>query len=75
VLFAGFRCVAGRAHASLLTRESPFPAEPSQSTFGDFHFVELVAELCLFRIELHEPLGNALLLQPDLVQYSHYTYP
>jgi len=26
-------------------------------------------------IELHEPLGSALLLQPDLVQYSHYTYP
>src|SRR5271166_549279 len=48
-----------------------FSAESFESTFGDFQLVELIIQPCSFRIEPHEPLGNALLVLSDLVQHSH----
>jgi hypothetical protein len=70
------RCTGRRRsfpHASLpwLLGWRPFSAKSFESTFGDFQLIELIAQLCSFRIEPHEPLGNALLVLSDLVQHSH----
>jgi hypothetical protein len=48
-----------------------FSPKPVQSAFSDFQLIELVAQLCPFCIDPHEPLGDPLLLLCDLVQYGH----
>src|ERR1700730_14911502 len=40
-----------------------------------FQLIELVAQFCPFAIELREPLGNPLLLLPNLVQCRHLLGP
>src|ERR1700736_4672644 len=49
--------------------------ESRQNAFGDFQLIELVAQLCPFAIEPREPLGNPLLLLPNLVQRRHLLFP
>jgi hypothetical protein len=63
----GFRS----ASFSPLLGSNPFPTESTQSAFGDFQLIELIAQLCPFRIEPHEPFGNPLFVLSDLVQHSH----
>jgi hypothetical protein len=59
------------ASFSPLLGSNPLPAESAQSAFGDFQLIELIAQLCPFRIEPHESFGNPPFVLSDLVQHSH----
>jgi len=52
-----------------------FSTEPRHNAFGDFQLIELVTQLCPLGIEPREPLGNPLLLLPNLVQRRHLFFP
>src|ERR1700736_3625164 len=64
-----------RASSPPLLGRLRFSTESRQNAFGDFQLIELVAQLCPFAIEPREPLGNPLLLLPNLVQCRHLLFP
>ena len=70
-LLTSRRCRSRRASSSKPLRRSRLALESSQSTFGDFQLIELVAQHCPFCIEPHESLRNPLPFLSDLVRYSH----
>jgi hypothetical protein len=68
-------CSPGRASSPPPPGRGCFITESRQNAFGDFQFVELVAQLCSLGIEPREPLGNPLLLLPNIVQCRHLLVP
>src|SRR5947199_352486 len=64
-----------RAPSSPPLGRGRFSAEPRQNAFGGFQLIEPVGQLYPLAIEPREPLGNPLLLLPNVVQCRHLMVP